>query len=264
MPSGGATPALPFHTISEKQSNPAVALCQLKTASGVGRLLPALAASWNTGKEEPAQKEDDKNRSPDIGRQSQAHSVLPDNEEKLKYEYILFSQIIFYEDRNFQGRSYECNSECPDMSSYFRRCNSIRVDSGNWILYEHPNYRGHQYFLHRGEYPEFQQWMGYNDSIRSCRLSPQHQGSFRVRIYEKEDFRGQMMEFTEDCKNVNERFRYHDIHSAHIQDGYWMFYEEPNYRGRQFYLRPGEYRRYTDWGATDPRIGSFRRVHHMY
>lgn len=84
-----------------------------------------------------------------------------------------FSQIIFYEDRNFQGRSYECNSECPDLSSYFRRCNSIRVEGGNWILYEHPNYRGHQYFLHRGEYPDFQQWMGYNDSIRSCRLSPQ-------------------------------------------------------------------------------------------
>ncbi|XP_066433913.1 gamma-crystallin-3-like [Eleutherodactylus coqui] len=174
------------------------------------------------------------------------------------------SQIIFYEDRNFQGRSHECNSECSDLSSYFRRCNSIRVDSGNWILYEHPNYRGHQYFLHRGEYPDFQQWMGYNDSIRSCRISPQHQGSFKIRIYEKEDFRGQMMEFNEDCPHVHERFRYNDIHSCHVHDGYWMFYDEPNYKGRQYYLRPGEYRRFSDWGATSPRIGSFRRVHHMY
>ncbi|XP_068108756.1 gamma-crystallin-3-like [Hyperolius riggenbachi] len=173
-------------------------------------------------------------------------------------------KIIFYEDRNFQGRSYECNGECPDMTSYFSRCNSIRVESGNWILYEHPNYRGHQYFLHRGEYPDFQQWMGYNDSIRSCRMSPQHQGSFRIRIYEREDFRGQMMEFTEDCPHVHERFRFHDIHSAHVQDGYWMFYDEPNYRGRQYYLRPGEYRRYNDWGASSPRVGSFRRLHHAY
>ncbi|KAM9301992.1 gamma-crystallin-3-like [Gastrophryne carolinensis] len=172
--------------------------------------------------------------------------------------------IIFYEDRDFQGRSYECNSECPDMSSYFRRCNSVRVESGNWILYEHPNYRGHQYFLHRGDYPNFQQWMGYNDSIRSCRLSPQHQGSFRIRIYEREDFRGQMMEFTEDCPNVHERFRYNDIYSVDVQDGYWMFYEEPNYRGRQYYFRPGQYRRYSDWGASSPRIGSFRRLHYSY
>ncbi|KAM9305938.1 uncharacterized protein PAF06_014547 [Gastrophryne carolinensis] len=173
-------------------------------------------------------------------------------------------RIIFYEDRNFEGRSYECSSECPDLSSYFRRCNSIRVENGNWILYEHPNYRGHQYFLHRGEYPDFQQWMGYNDSIRSCRISPQHQGSFRVRIYERENFGGQMMEFSEDCPHVFERFRYNDIYSVQVQDGYWMFYEEPNYRGRQYYLRPGEYRRYSDWGASSPRIGSFRRVHYFH
>ncbi|KAM8934875.1 gamma-crystallin-3-like isoform 1-T1 [Pelodytes ibericus] len=176
-------------------------------------------------------------------------------------------KIIFYEDRNFQGRSYECSSECPDMSSYFHRCNSIRVDSGNWILYEHPNYRGHQYYLSRGEYPNFQQWTGFNDSIRSCRLSPQvysgHHGSFRLKIYERENFGGQMMEFTEDCPHVHERFRLHDISSCNVLDGYWMFYEEPNYRGRQYYLRPGEYKKYTDWGAMNSRIGSFKRVHHF-
>ncbi|XP_069841394.1 gamma-crystallin-3-like isoform X2 [Dendropsophus ebraccatus] len=172
-------------------------------------------------------------------------------------------KITFYEDRNFLGRSYDCHSECPDLSSYFRRCNSIRVESGDWILYEHPNYRGHQYYLHRGEYPDFQQWMGYNDSIRSCRMIPQV-SSFRVRVYDKEDFRGQMMEFNDDCPHVYERFRFNDIHSCQVQDGHWIFYEEPNYRGRQYYLRPGEYRRYSDWGASNPRIGSFRRVNNFY
>uniref|UniRef100_A0A8C5QS80 Beta/gamma crystallin 'Greek key' domain-containing protein n=1 Tax=Leptobrachium leishanense TaxID=445787 RepID=A0A8C5QS80_9ANUR len=84
-----------------------------------------------------------------------------------------------------------------------------------------------------------------------------------LNVYERDDFRGQMMEFTDDCPNVYERFRYNDIHSSHVHDGYWMFYEEPNYRGRQYYLRPGEYRRYSDWGASSPRIGSFRRLHHF-
>ncbi|CAJ0919026.1 unnamed protein product [Ranitomeya imitator] len=82
-------------------------------------------------------------------------------------------KIIFYEDRNFQGRSYECSSDCSDLNSYFSRCNSIRVENGNWMLYERPNFTGHQYFLRRGEYPDFQQWMGLNDSIRSCRIIPQ-------------------------------------------------------------------------------------------
>ncbi|XP_056389859.1 gamma-crystallin 1-like [Hyla sarda] len=172
-------------------------------------------------------------------------------------------KIIFYEDKNFQGRSYECSADCPDMTSHFNRCNSIRVDSGNWILYEHPNYRGSQYYLRRGEYPNFQQWMGFNDSIRSCHLTPQHRGPFRMRIYEREDFRGQMMEFTEDCHHVFEQFHYNDIHSCNVLDGHWVFYEEPGYKGRQYYLRSGEYRRYNDWGASNSRVGSFRRVQYL-
>ena len=40
------------------------------------------------------------------------------------------------------------------------------------MLYERPNYQGHQYFLRRGDYPDYQQWMGLNDSVRSCRLIP--------------------------------------------------------------------------------------------
>lgn len=87
--------------------------------------------------------------------------------------YHLIFQIIFYEDKNFQGRFYECSSDCSDLHSYFSRCNSIKVENGNWMLYEFPNYKGHQYFLRKGEYPDFQQWMGFNDSIRSCRLTPQ-------------------------------------------------------------------------------------------
>ncbi|XP_063788291.1 gamma-crystallin 1-like isoform X1 [Pseudophryne corroboree] len=174
-------------------------------------------------------------------------------------------KIIFYEDKNFQGRSYECSSDCSDLHSYFSRCNSIRVENGNWMLYEFPNYKGHQYFLRRGEYPDFQQWMGFNDSIRSCRLTPQvSYRSYKLRIYEREDFRGQMMEFTEDCPIVHQQFHYHDIHSCNVLEGFWIFYEEPNFRGRQYYLRPGEYRRYADWGAMNSRVGSFRRATDLY
>lgn len=79
------------------------------------------------------------------------------------------NQIVFFEDKNFQGRSYECSTDCPDLRSYFSRCNSIKVESGCWVLYERPNYTGNQYILSPGEYPDHQQWMGFNDSIKSCR-----------------------------------------------------------------------------------------------
>lgn len=81
-------------------------------------------------------------------------------------------QIIFYEDRNFQGRNYECSTDCPEMQSFFSRCNSIKVDSGCWVAYEKPNYSGYQYMLHKGEYPDYQRWAGFNDCIRSCRMVP--------------------------------------------------------------------------------------------
>uniref|UniRef100_A0A8C4RQL9 Gamma-crystallin M2-like n=1 Tax=Erpetoichthys calabaricus TaxID=27687 RepID=A0A8C4RQL9_ERPCA len=179
-------------------------------------------------------------------------------------------KIIFYEDRNFQGRYYECSSDCTDLYSYFNRCNSIRVDSGYWVVYEKSNYMGYQYILNRGEYPDYQHWMGYNDSIRS--LLPgytesknlQFRGSHRLRIYERPDFGGQMMEFTDDCPNVYERFRYNDIFSCNVMEGYWIFYEQPNYRGRQYFLRPGEYRRFSDWGGFSSNIGSFRHIRDGY
>lgn len=81
-------------------------------------------------------------------------------------------QIIFYEDRNFQGRHHECMSDCADLHPYFNRCNSIRVESGCFMVYERPHYLGHQYFLRRGEYSDNQRMIGINDCIRSCRMIP--------------------------------------------------------------------------------------------
>ncbi|GCC27578.1 hypothetical protein chiPu_0006003 [Chiloscyllium punctatum] len=177
------------------------------------------------------------------------------------HELDRMGKVIFYEDRNFQGRHYECSSDCADLSPYFSRCNSIRVEGGCWVVYEKPNYMGYQYVLTKGEYPDYQRWMGFNDNIRSCRTySYSSDGSYRMKIYERPDFGGQMMEFMDDCPSVYDRFRYRDIHSCHVMDGYWIFYEHPDYRGRQYFMRPGEYKKFSDWGATCPTIGSFRRV----
>lgn len=41
------------------------------------------------------------------------------------------------------------------------------------MIYERTNYKGYQYFLKRGEYPAFQDWLGFNDSIKSCISIPQ-------------------------------------------------------------------------------------------
>ncbi|XP_041593131.1 uncharacterized protein C2orf80 isoform X2 [Vulpes lagopus] len=173
------------------------------------------------------------------------------------------NKITFYEDRGFQGRCYECSSDCPNLQPYFSRCNSIRVDSGCWMLYERPNYQGHQYFLRRGDYPDYQQWLGLSDAVRSCQAIP-YTSSHRIRLYERDDYGGLVSELTEDCSCIHDRFRLNELHSLHVLEGCWVLYEMPNYRGRQYLLRPGDYRRYHDWGAMDARVGSLRRVIDLY
>lgn len=90
--------------------------------------------------------------------------------------------------------------------------------------------------------------------------SRQYRGSYRLRIFEKPDFSGHMMEFMDDCPCVSDRFHHRHVYSCNVMNGYWIFYEYPNYRGRQYFLRAGEYRRYRDWCATCAIVGSFRRV----
>ncbi|XP_056145561.1 gamma-crystallin M1-like isoform X1 [Lampris incognitus] len=179
---------------------------------------------------------------------------------------LSYSQIIFYEDRNFQGRSYECMSDCSDMSSYLSRCQSCRVESGCFMVYERPNFMGQQFFLRRGEYNDMQRLMSMGmmfDSIRSCRMIPYHRGQFRMRIYERENFGGQMVELMDDCENITDRFRMSDCQSCQVLEGHWLLHEQPQYRGRMMYMRPGEYRNFREMGMSGMRVMSMRRITEM-
>uniref|UniRef100_A0A674HYW0 Beta/gamma crystallin 'Greek key' domain-containing protein n=1 Tax=Terrapene triunguis TaxID=2587831 RepID=A0A674HYW0_9SAUR len=156
--------------------------------------------------------------------------------------------IIFYEDRDFQGRSYAVTADQPDMHAHLNRCNSIQVESGCWMIYERPHYIGHQYFLKRGEYSNYQQWMGFNDSVKSCCIITPV-SSLRIRVYERNDVGGRMTESFCDYPSLCDEFHPRDIQSCHVFEGNWIFCGQPNYRARQSLLRPRAYRGVTDWGA---------------
>ncbi|XP_042709376.1 TBCC domain-containing protein 1 isoform X5 [Chrysemys picta bellii] len=171
------------------------------------------------------------------------------------------NQITFYEDKHFQGRRYECDSDCPDFHTYLSRCNSIRVEGGAWVVYERPNFAGNMYVLTHGEYPEYQRWMGLNDRLSSCKAIHLSSGDqHRIQIFEKGDFGGQMYESTEDCPSVMDEFHIREIHACKVLEGAWVFYEHPNFRGRQYLLEKGEYRKPVDWGAVSPTVQSFRCI----
>ena len=82
-----------------------------------------------------------------------------------------------------------------------------------------------------------------------------------MRIYERENFGGQMHELMDDCDNMMERFRMSDCQSCHVMDGHWLMFEQPNFRGRMLYVRPGEYRDLRDLEMSNlSRVSSIRRI----
>ncbi|XP_068446980.1 gamma-crystallin M3-like [Clinocottus analis] len=178
-------------------------------------------------------------------------------------------RIILYEERNFQGRSYDCSSDCSDIHTHLTRCNSCRVENGCFVAYDHPNFMGNQVFLKRGEYSDFQRTgsmmgmmgMAMMDTVRSCRLIPMHRGQFRMKIYERENYGGQMHELMDDCESLQDRYLMSDCQSSSVMDGHWLMFEQPNYKGRMMYVRPGEYRNLRETGASSmTRISSIRRI----
>ncbi|XP_015807770.2 gamma-crystallin M3 [Nothobranchius furzeri] len=169
-------------------------------------------------------------------------------------------KIIFFEERNFQGRSYECVSDCSEITSHLSRCSSCRVESGTFVVYDQPNYTGQQSLLTRGEYPEYQNTIGFRGCIKSCRFVPAHRGPFRMRIYEKSNFEGRMQELTEDCDSIQDSYNMSDLQSCDVMNGHWLMFEQPNYKGRMFYLRPGEYRNLRDVSGDNLRFRSVRRI----
>lgn len=92
-------------------------------------------------------------------------------------------------------------------------------------------------------------------------ILPQARGDpYKIQLYVKRDFYGQVFEASDDCHSVLEKFHWREVHSCRVLGGWWVFYEHPNYKGRQYLLEKGEYRKPVDWGAVCPSVQSFRRL----
>ncbi|KAM4791282.1 gamma-crystallin N isoform 3-T4 [Cyanocitta cristata] len=110
-------------------------------------------------------------------------------------------QITFYEGKCFTGRKLDLCGSCNSFQDqgFLNRVNSICVQSGAWVCFDHPDFRGQQYILEHGEYPDFYRWNGRSDHLGSCRPIGMHGEHYRIEIFEGSHFRGPSLELTEDC-----------------------------------------------------------------
>lgn len=81
-----------------------------------------------------------------------------------------------------------------------------------------------------------------------------------MRIYERANFEGQMHELTDDCDSIQDQYNMSDMQSCNVMEGHWLMFEQPNYRGKMFYLKPGKYRDLREMSGDDMRFSSIRRI----
>ncbi|XP_057360906.1 gamma-crystallin N isoform X3 [Manis pentadactyla] len=141
------------------------------------------------------------------------------------------------------------------------RVNSVGVESGAWVCFDPPDFRGQRFILERGNYPDFFHWNAHNDHMGSRRPVGMHGEHFCLEIFEGCNFTGQCLELQDDCPFLQSRGWTDCVNAVKVYgDGAWDLYEEPNYHGRMYLVERGDFRSFADWEAHSARVQSLRSV----
>ncbi|MGH0133717.1 UNVERIFIED_CONTAM: hypothetical protein FKN15_053340 [Acipenser sinensis] len=88
------------------------------------------------------------------------------------------SKVTLYDCEDFQGRKFEICDDYPSLQAMgwcSKEVPSIKVNSGSWVAYQYPGYRGYQYILerdrHNGEYRNYNEYstQAHTNQIQSIR-----------------------------------------------------------------------------------------------
>uniref|UniRef100_A0A4W6DY08 Crystallin, beta B1, like 3 n=1 Tax=Lates calcarifer TaxID=8187 RepID=A0A4W6DY08_LATCA len=73
--------------------------------------------------------------------------------------------------------------------------------------------------------------------------------SFKIYLYEYENFQGRRMDLFGECRNLCEK-GFDRIGSIRVESGPWVGYEQQNMTGEMFMLEKGEYPRWDTWSNS--------------
>uniref|UniRef100_A0A3Q3IL86 Beta/gamma crystallin 'Greek key' domain-containing protein n=1 Tax=Monopterus albus TaxID=43700 RepID=A0A3Q3IL86_MONAL len=83
------------------------------------------------------------------------------------------SKMVLFEKENFIGRQWEINDDYPSLQAMGwgnNEIGSMQVQSGAWVCYQFPGYRGYQYIMecdrHGGEYKHYREWGSHAQSFQ--------------------------------------------------------------------------------------------------
>ncbi|XP_018951060.2 gamma-crystallin S-like [Cyprinus carpio] len=146
--------------------------------------------------------------------------------------------IHLYEKVNFEGPNFETTVDHRSLDGCgIKEVRSCKVLSGVWDLYEGPDYAEPRYQLQKGEYPNPEAWGNGNTAPV---LSVKRATSYKIQLYEKEDFEEGMHETTVDHRSLD-GCGIKEVRSCKVLSGVWDLYEGPDYAEPCYQLQEGEY-----------------------
>ncbi|XP_051931768.1 beta-crystallin B3-like [Hippocampus zosterae] len=82
--------------------------------------------------------------------------------------------------------------------------------------------------------------------------------SYKLTVFELENFRGKKVELSGECKDVLEKTQ--KVGSIIVESGPWIGFEHPRFAGEKFVLEKGEYPRWSTWTNCQSHfcLSSFR------
>ncbi|NWH84348.1 CRBB2 protein, partial [Aegithalos caudatus] len=81
-------------------------------------------------------------------------------------------KIVLYENPSFTGKKIEIiDDDVPSFHAhgYQEKVSSVRVQSGTWVGYQYPGYRGYQYLFEKGDYKDSSDFGAQHPQIQSVR-----------------------------------------------------------------------------------------------
>uniref|UniRef100_A0A2K6UJI8 Crystallin beta-gamma domain containing 2 n=3 Tax=Saimiri boliviensis boliviensis TaxID=39432 RepID=A0A2K6UJI8_SAIBB len=176
-------------------------------------------------------------------------------------------RAVVYEAPGFQGRSWEVSRDIYNLqqpedsqSPHLASVGSLRVLGGCWVGYEKEGFRGHQYLLEEGEYPDWSHWGGYDELLTSLRVIRTDFGDPAIVLFEAMDFEGHSVEVSKALPDVELVQHGPSTQAIHVLSGVWVAYQEVGFSGEQYVLEKGVYRNCEDWGAGNSALASLQPV----
>ncbi|KAK2893170.1 hypothetical protein Q8A67_013158 [Cirrhinus molitorella] len=183
-------------------------------------------------------------------------SALPVNLENL--ENSCHFQIELFSESGFSGTSVLLQDSLPTIPGDFI-VRSCRVHAGSWLAFSGECFSSHQCVLEEGFYPDLRT-MGFTQPDASV-LSLQPTGIElsvpSVVLFERSGLRGRRTLLKTSSVNLHLTHSCSRVSSVLALGGMWVLYEDHNFRGSQFLLKPGAI---PDWPKLSSwvRIGSLR------